>query len=82
MALNIAKELEACGCTLSRVDFFDLVQEVRAAFCPSWTEDELACHPTEAHQYCESVRVRASAPIPDHVIMHALMNARKQTAQR
>ena len=81
MALNFADELERCGCTLSREDFYDLVQEVKAGFCPSWTEDELACHPVEAQQYCEAVRVRASAPIPYQVIMHALINARKQAAK-
>ena len=48
---------------------------------PEWTVDELACHPTEAHDYCEQVRLKASAKIPDHVILRTLMNARKRGDQ-
>lgn len=79
MALNIMTELVAAGSKLSRDDFYDLVMEQRALVFPNWTEDELACHPGDALQFCEVVRRKVSAPVQDHVIMHALMNARKRS---
>jgi hypothetical protein len=78
MGLNFATELEACGCELGRDQFDDLVQEVWADLYPSWTVDELACNPLDAHCLCDEVRRRVEAEIPDNVIMHALMNARKR----
>jgi hypothetical protein len=79
MALNIMAELTAAGSTLSRDDFYDLVMEQRALSFPNWTEDELACHPGDALRFCETVRQKVAAPVQDHVIMHALMNARKRS---
>ena len=77
MAINFTRELESSGCGLSREQFYDTVLEVKAGFCPDWTPDELACHPAEALQFCQAVRHRTGGKVPDHVIMHALMNARK-----
>ena len=78
MRINFDKELEDCGCDLNRHQFYDLVVEMKGAVCPAWTPDELACHPKDALQFCKAVRRRAGGTIPDHVIMHALLNARKQ----
>jgi hypothetical protein len=78
MGMNFAAELEACGCVLSREELYELVQDVRVAMCPSWTVDELACNPQFAIRVCDEVRRRSQAEVPDNVIMHALMNARKR----
>ena len=78
MGMNFAKELKASGCTLGREEFYELVQDVRVAMCPSWTVDELACNPQDAIRVCNEVRRRTHAPVPDNVVMHALMNARKR----
>jgi hypothetical protein len=78
MAINFERELTTAGSMLNRNQFYDLVSEIFGAFSPSWTPDELACHPAEALQFCQAVRVRAGGEVPDHIIMHALMNARKR----
>ncbi len=70
--------LKAIGLRLTRRQFHDLVNEVRRSLYPEWTEDELACHPHDALQFCEVVRLRAEAPLPDNVIMRALFSARKR----
>jgi hypothetical protein len=44
---------------------------------PNWTVDDLVCHPDEAKAYCEQIRSEVGAPVPDHVILRRLMNARK-----
>jgi hypothetical protein len=76
--INFDKELEEGGCDLTRDPFYDIVLEVKGALCPDGSADELACHPAEALQFCQAVRHRAGGTIADHVIRHALMNARKQ----
>jgi hypothetical protein len=76
--MKFTSELESCGCALDREEFYELVQDVRTALCPSWTVDELAGNPQDAIRVCNEVRRRAEAPVPDNVVMHALMNARKR----
>lgn len=71
-------QLGAAGYTSGRDSFYDTVEELRATLFRSWTADELACHPHEALQFCEVVRRRVVAPVPDHLIMKALMNRRRQ----
>jgi hypothetical protein len=78
--MNLEAELRSVGCSLSRAQFSDLVDQLRTSLYPDWSPDELACHPHDAQQFCESVRQRASAPVPDHVIMKAMLNLRKRSA--
>jgi hypothetical protein len=75
--LNIEAELRAAGCDLTRSGFYDLVDEIRQTLYPDWSQDELACHPHDAQQFCTIVRSRVSAPIPDNVIMKAMLNRHK-----
>jgi len=70
-------DLRAVGFTSGREKFYEKVDELRNAFFPDWTADELACHPHEALQFCEVVR-RVVGPVPDHLVMKALMNRRRQ----
>ena len=70
--------LRAAGCPLTRAQFYDVLDDGRQAFYPGWSEDELACHPRDALQFCEVVRLKANAPVPDAVIMRALLNRREQ----
>ncbi len=69
-------DLRAAGYTLGREQFYEKVEEIRMALFSNWTADELACHPHEALQFCEVVR-RVVAPVPDHLVMKALLNRRK-----
>jgi hypothetical protein len=78
MAINFENELPNHGYEKGRDAFYSLAQEVFAAMYPAWTVDDLACHPSEALKYCEAVRQKASANVPEELIMHALMNARKR----
>ncbi len=70
-------ELRAVGYPSGREQFYERVEELSNALFPDWTPDELACHPHEAQQFCEVVR-RVVAPVPDHLVMRALMNRRRQ----
>jgi hypothetical protein len=70
-------DLRAVGYTLGREQFYEKVEELSNTLFPDWTADELACHPHEALQFCEVVR-RVVAPVPDHLVMKALMNRRRQ----
>jgi hypothetical protein len=74
-------DLRAVGYTAGRERFYDKVEELRKVLFPDWTADELACHPHEAQQFCEVVR-KAVAPVPDHLVMKALMNRRRQGNKR
>jgi hypothetical protein len=78
---SIEAELRVAGCTLSRSDFYDLVDGVRQYLYGHWTEDELACHPHESLQFCAVVRTKLNAPVPDHLIMRAMLNRRKRGAK-
>jgi hypothetical protein len=76
--VNFEKELRAAGSNLTRTEFYNLVEGLRAKLYPHWSQDELACHPHDAAQFCDIVRMNAKAPLPDNVIMKALLNRRKQ----
>jgi hypothetical protein len=65
-------DLRAVGFALGRDQFYEKVEELRKVLFADWTADELACHPHEALQFCEVVR-RAVAPVPDHLVMKALL---------
>ncbi|MBY0528041.1 MAG: hypothetical protein K2R98_31885 [Gemmataceae bacterium] len=70
-------ELQAVGFTSGKENFYAKVEGMSKILFPGWTADELACHPHEAQQLCEIVR-RLVAPVPDYLVMKALMNRRKQ----
>ncbi|SRR5579883_75542 len=76
--LNLDAELRAAGCLLNREQFYEEIERTRKASYPEWTQDELACHPQEALRFCETVRSKVQAPVPDHLIMKAMFNARKR----
>lgn len=78
MALNYTRELGKYGCSLGRTELLDLVVETHQILHPAWTVDELACHPTDALEFCKEVRRRAGAPIREDVILKALMNHRRK----
>ncbi len=72
------EELRAAGAKMTRATFYEEVEAVRQALYPQWTQDELACHPHDALQFCDVVRLRVGAPLPDHVILRAMLNQRKR----
>lgn len=76
--VNWEAELRAVGYPSGREQFYDKVEELREALYPDWTADELACRPHEALQFCEVVRRGVVAPVPDHLVMKALLNRRRQ----
>jgi hypothetical protein len=78
--LNYDAELRAAGCSLNREQFYEVVERTRESIYPEWTPDELACHPHEALRFCEIVRSKVKAPVPDHLIMKAMLNYRKRRA--
>ena len=77
MARKLEVELTNAGCSLDPKRFIELLEERHASMHPGWTVDDLVCHPDEAKAYCERVRSELGAPVPDHVILRRLMNARK-----
>jgi hypothetical protein len=78
--LNYDAELRAAGCSLNREQFYEVVERTREAIYPEWTPDELACHPHEALRFCDIVRSKVQAPVPDHLVMKAMLNYRKRRA--
>jgi hypothetical protein len=77
MARKLEAELADAGCSLDPKKFTELLEERHASMHASWTVDDLVCHPNEAKAYCERIRSEVGAPVPDHVILRRLMNARK-----
>ncbi|MGH7173395.1 MAG: hypothetical protein ACRELF_03665 [Gemmataceae bacterium] len=77
MARRLETELKECGCSMDAKLFRDLVVERRATMHRSWTEDDLVCHPDEAKAFCQAIRSEVGTEVPDHVILRALLNARK-----
>ncbi|HTU93181.1 MAG TPA: hypothetical protein VMF69_24085 [Gemmataceae bacterium] len=78
--LNFDAELRAVGCPLNREQFYEAVEHIRKAIYPEWTQDELAYHPHDALRFCEIVRSNVQAPVPDHLVMKAMLNYRKRRA--
>jgi hypothetical protein len=78
MARRLEAELEECGCSLTPAQFRDLLEELKAATSPSWTSDDLVCHPDEAKAFCEMIRTETNCPrMSDFLILRTLINARK-----
>jgi hypothetical protein len=70
-------ELKDAGCSLDPKRFIELLEERHKSMHSDWTVDDLVCHPDQAKTYCEQIRSEVGAPVPDHVILRRLMNARK-----
>ena len=77
MARKIEVELTNAGCSLDPKRFIEILEERHASMHPDWTVDDLVCNPDQAKAYCEQIRSEVGAPVPDHVILRRLMNARK-----
>jgi hypothetical protein len=77
VARKLEVELRNAGCSLDPKRFIELLEERHASMHPDWTVDDLVCHPDQARTYCEQIRSEVGAPVPDHVILRRLMNARK-----
>lgn len=66
---------------LGRDRFYEKVEDLRKTLFPEWSADELACHPHEALQFCETAR-QVVAPVPDHLVMKALLNRQQHGNQK
>ena len=77
MARRLETELAECRCSMDANMFRDLVVVRHKDLHPSWTEDDLVCHPDEAKSFCQVIRAEVSADVPEHVILKTLLNARK-----
>jgi hypothetical protein len=77
MAKRLETELAECGCGMDAKMFRELVVERHAVMHPTWTQDDLVCHPDDAKNFCDVIRGEVRADVPDHVILKTLLNARK-----
>lgn len=78
MTRKLETELEECDCRLSPAEFRELLEERKATTSPTWTIDDLVCHPPEAMAFCEQIRAETSCPkLPDDLILRTLMNVRR-----
>jgi hypothetical protein len=75
---SVDAELRSVGAALKPDEFSTLVDGLRMTLYPHWSQDELAYHPHDAMQFCEIVRSRVNAPVPDHLIMRVMMIRRKR----
>ncbi len=79
MAINLALALADLDCDCDADEFRDILVELHAAICPSWTVDELLAHPRDALADCTAVRRRVGcSDLPDELILKSLTNARKR----
>lgn len=74
---KLETELRECGLAMDAKMFRELVSSRHVETHPSWTEDELTCHPDAAKAFCNAIRNEVQAPVPDHVILRTLLNVRK-----
>ena len=78
MRRKLEDELEDCGCTIEQTEFREMLEEQKAITSPSWTIDELVCHPDEAKMFCKHIRTQAECGgLPDSLILRTLMNVRR-----
>lgn len=77
MSRKLETELAEVGSSMDPKMFVELLEERHSTMYPNWTIDDLVCHPDEAKVYCAQIRSEVNAPVPDHVILRRLMNARK-----
>ncbi len=76
--MKLDNELTRCGCHLSAPAFRHRLEELKAATSPSWTVDDLVCHPNDAIAYCDHVRAdMGCSNLEDFLILKTLMNNRK-----
>ena len=74
--ISLKRALEGAGTRLTSEQFRMMVVDSFNQSYPEWSADKLICNPTEAGQYCESIR--QSVPrLEDHVILRTLINVRK-----
>ena len=78
MIRKLETELEEFGCNLDPNTFRELLEDRKVATSPSWTIDDLVCHPQEAKEFCDLIRSESSSPkLPDSLILRTLMNVRR-----
>lgn len=79
MTRKLETELDAVGCSLTRIQFHDLLERVMAEEFPTrTTPDDLVCHPDEAKAFCERIRAETGCPqMGEYLILRTLLNARK-----
>jgi hypothetical protein len=76
--MHLQRALREAGYQDDVVTFRDLVIELFQTHYPPWTDETLLHNPIEAHRYCDRVRHRAKAPLPDELILRCLTNVRKR----
>ena len=80
MARKLETELKEAGCEIPADEFREKVEKMKATMYPSWTADDLVCHPDEAKQFCDMIRkIRTCGQLEDYIVLRTLLNARKRT---
>ncbi len=78
MSRKLEDELDEFGCEMDAGRFRELLEERKATTYPTWSIDELVCHPDEAKEFCVVIRTEANcAGLPDDLILRTLMNIRR-----
>jgi transcriptional regulator with XRE-family HTH domain len=78
MSRKLEDELEQFHCEWDAGAFREMLEENKSLFAPSWTVDELVCHPDEAKKFCNAIRsLEGCAGLPDDLILRTLMNVRR-----
>lgn len=77
MAVTLAKQLETLGIKTTPDQFRETLSDLHALMHPSWTDEELLLHPSDASRYCEVIRRRVGESLPDRLILSTLIGMRK-----
>lgn len=78
MSRSLADDLHEAGCKMDQQRFKELLEERKATTSPTWTIDDLVCHPEDAKKFCELIRTETGCiGLSDYLILRALLNVRK-----
>lgn len=69
--------LRNAGYPGDRDQFRNQLADLFAENYRDWTDEKLLFHPDEAKRYCNLIRAKAGANLPDDVILAALCGIRK-----
>jgi hypothetical protein len=76
--LFLEKELETAGYHHGRERFEEVIQTIRHALQPDWTDDFLLCNPTQALRFVIAVQLQTTPAIHESIICQTLLNMRKR----
>jgi hypothetical protein len=77
--MKIVEKLREFGCEVTRDELYRIIREVVTEYRPGVPPDWIVVRP-DTHEFCERLRERLGAQIPDMWLLHWTLNHRKAGA--